>query len=202
MMATFMRPPRDAVEVFADAMRALGLISVVVAMVWWSPVDGAVFGLVLLGLVLPRFLGVRPALDIAFGVTLLIAGWSAVLDIYLTTRWWDIPVHFALNGTLAAVLYIMAIRFGVVPDPVTQRVPVAAMVVLTVCFGIAAGVLWEWGEWAGHTFIDETIFVGYEDTLGDLAVGAAGAAVAGLSGRYLAGESRWVGQPAVAAAAV
>ncbi len=63
MIATFVRPPRGAAEVVADAVRVLGLVSVVVAIVGWSPVDGAVFALVLLGLVLPRFLdrcGQRP----------------------------------------------------------------------------------------------------------------------------------------------
>lgn len=201
MIATFLRPPRGPAEVFADAVRVLGLVSVVVAIVGWSPVDGAVFALVLLGLVLPRFLGVRPGLDAAFGISLLVAGWSSVLDIYLTTKWWDLPVHFALNGLLAAVLYILAIRLGVVPDPAVDRVPIAAMAVLTVSFGLAAGVLWEWGEWAGHTFIDETIFVGYQDSLGDLAVGAVGALAAGLCGRFLTADSRWVAAPRVAARA-
>ena len=40
--------------------------------------------------------------------------------------------------------------------------------------GAAAAVLWEVGEWAGHTFLDPRISVGYEDTIGDLVAGLAG----------------------------
>lgn len=198
MIATFLRPPRGPAELFADAMRVLGLLSGVVALIGWSAVDAAVFGLVLLGLVLPRFLGARPALDAAFALTLLVAGWSAVTDLYLVVRWWDLPVHFALNGLLAAVAYLLLIRLGYVPDPNAQRVPLAATVVLTVALGLAAGVLWEIGEWAGHTFIDETIFVGYTDSIGDLAIGGAGALAAGLAGQYLVGRSRFVEKPVAA----
>lgn len=192
MIATFMRPPREAAEYLADALRLIGLLSVVVALVGWSMVDAAVFGLVMFGLVLPRFLGVRPALDVCFGLTLLVAGWSAVLDVYLAVRWWDIPVHFLLNGLIAAVAYVLVIRLRFVPDPDLERVPLAATVTLTTALGLSAGVVWEIGEWAGHTFIDETIFVGYRDSIGDLAVGGLGALAAGLAGRYLAGDSRSV----------
>lgn len=191
MIATFLRPPRGAAELFADALRLIGVLSVLAALIGWSPVDAAVFGLVMLGLVLPRFLGARPALDVAFGVALLVAAWSSVLDVYLTTRWWDIPVHLALNGLIAAVAYLLLIRLEYVPDPHHSRVPLAT-VTLTVALGLSAGVLWEIGEWGGHTFIDETIFVGYADSIGDLAVGGIGAVLAGLAGRYLTGESRFV----------
>ncbi|WP_418606141.1 hypothetical protein [Georgenia sp. SUBG003] len=51
------------------------------------------------------------------------------------------------------------------------------MVALAV--GLALAVVWELGEWAGHTYLDPAIFVSYDDTIGDLAAGGAGAAVAG-----------------------
>ncbi|MEG9492047.1 MAG: hypothetical protein MIJ73_04485 [Microbacterium aurum] len=35
-------------------------------------------------------------------------------------------------------------------------------------------------EWAGRRFISYEIFVGYQDTIGDMAIGGVGAAVAGL----------------------
>ena len=202
MIATFLRAPHTLAELLADAVRVLGLVSVVVALIGWTPVDAAVFGLVMIGLVAPRFLGVRPALDIPFGVWLLVAGWSSVIDVYRAISWWDLLVHFFTNGALAAVLYILLIRVGYVPDPAAGRVPLGATVVLTVALGMAAGVLWEWGEWAGHTFLDPTIFVGYTDTLSDLALGAAGSLTAGLAGRYFTAQSRFVGaRSAVPAAA-
>ncbi|MGC5171831.1 hypothetical protein ACLQ2Q_14385 [Microbacterium sp. DT81.1] len=195
MKATFLRPARGVAELCADGVRVLGVLSIIAAMIWWSPVDVAVFALVLLGLVIPRFLGIRPALDAAFGIALLVAGWSAVLDTYAQVRYWDLVVHFALNGLLAAVLYILAVRLAVVPDPATEQVSRGAIVSLTVAFGLAAGVVWEVAEWAGHTFVDPTIYVGYEDSIGDLAVGGLGALVAGLAGRYLSAESRYIATP-------
>ena len=175
----------------------LGLLSILATLIWWSPVDVAVFALVQLGLVAPRFLGIRPALDAAFGVALLVAGWSAVLDLYTRVLYWDLVVHFTLNGLIAAVLYIVAVRAGAVPDPARERVPLGAIVGLTVAFGLAAGVMWELAEWVGHTFIDETIYVGYDDSIGDLAIGGLGSVVAGFCGRYLSAESRYVPQSPV-----
>ena len=51
----------------------------------------------------------------------------------------------------------------------------------TVAIGLAAGVLWEIGEWWGHHVVDDAIFVTYDDTIGDLAAGGAGALVAGIA---------------------
>ena len=129
------------------------------------------------------------------------AGWSAVLDLSTRVPYWDLLVHFVLNGLVAAVLYIVAVRAGAVPDPARVRVPLGAVVALTVAFGLAAGVLWELAEWVGHTFIDETIYVGYDDSISDLAVGGLGALAAGLGGRYLSADSRFVNAPAIARAA-
>jgi len=178
-------------------VRVLGLLSMVATLIWWAPVDAAVFALVQLGLVMPRFLGIRPALDIAFGISLLVAGWSAVLELYTHILYWDLLVHFTLNGLLAAVLYVLAVRRGAVPDPSTDAVPLGATVTLTVAFGLAAGVVWEVAEWAGHTFVDSGIYVGYTDSIADLAFGGLGALAAGLAGRYLSGASRYIAEPAV-----
>jgi len=181
-------------------VRVLGLLSIVATLIWWAPVDVAVFALVQLGLVMPRFLGIRPALDAAFGIALLVAGWSAVLNLYTEVLYLDLVVHFALNGLIAAVLYVVAVRTGAVPDPARERVALGAIVALTVAFGLAAGVVWELAEWVGHTFVDETIYVGYDDSISDLTIGGLGSLVAGLAGRYLSAESRFVGAPAVARA--
>lgn len=193
MIRTFLRPPDGAADWIADGVRVLGAVSIVAALIGWTPIDAATFALVMLGLVLPRFLGARPALDIACGVTLLIAGWSAVLEIYLTVRWWDLPVHFALNGLVATVAFLLLVRLGGLPGPDSGIMPRWAVVVVTTALGLAAGTLWEIAEWAGHTFLDDTIYVGYDDTIGDLVVGAAGAVVAGLAAPYLMAHSRFVG---------
>ena len=190
MTSTLVRAPSGLAETVADALRVLALIAIVVAAIGWGAVAGWSVALVAGGMILPRLLGIRPSVDIAFGLVLQVAVWSSVLDIYLTTRWWDLPVHFLVNGLCAALLYLLLMRFRVVADADTLPRPVLSAVVTTVALGLALGVLWEIFEWIGHTFIDEAIFVGYTDTIGDLVWGAAGALAAGLGMRWLAGPAR------------
>lgn len=192
MIQTFLRVPRGAAEMTADALRLLGVVSIVVALIGWPWVDVAVFALALVGLVIPRFLGVRPGLDIAFCIIVLVAAWSVLLELYDALEYLDFVVHFFLNGLTAAVLYILAVRLEVVPDPTRTPVPLGAIVALTTAFGLAAGVIWELAEWIGYTYIDDSIFVSYDDTIADFAAGGLGSILAGLFGRYLVDESRYV----------
>lgn len=192
MIQTFLRVPRGAAEVIADGLRLVGAISIVIALIGWPWVDVAVFALALVGLVIPRFLGIRPGLDIAFCIIVLVAAWSALLELYDAIEYLDLVIHFFLNGLTAAVLYILAVRLDIVPDPTTTPVRLGAIVALTTAFGLAAAVLWELAEWVGHTYIDESIFVGYDDTIADFAAGALGSLGAGLFGRSLIDESRYV----------
>ena len=53
------------------------------------------------------------------------------------------------------------------------------MVVLTGLLGLALGALWEMVEWFGYAFLTDAIYVTYEDTVGDMAVGGLGALCAG-----------------------
>jgi hypothetical protein len=192
MIRTFLRSPRGPAEVTADLVRLVGVLSVVVAIAGWPPLDVAVFALALLGLVVPRFLGVRPEVDIAFGVVVLVAAWSALLELYDAMEYWDFVVHFVLNGLVAAVLYILAVRLDMVPDPSRTAVRTGAIIALTTAFGLAAAVFWEMAEWVGFTFVDKSIFVDYDDTIADFAAGALGSLTAGLAGRYSVGETRYV----------
>jgi len=189
MVETFLRLPRDAAEVLADVLRVLGLVSGIVAGVLHGPVQLAVFGLVAIGLVAPRFLGVRPALDIATSFVLLGAAWTSALDLYVLTPAIDIPVHLLLNGLLAALAVVLFQRVDLLP-----ALPPRSLVLVTLAIGVMAGVLWEVGEWAGNRFVDPSILVGYDDTIGDLVVGGLGALCAGLLMPWVTAESRWRGQ--------
>jgi hypothetical protein len=195
MIESFLRAPSGAL-LLADAVRLAGLMSVVAVLLWWSPVDVAVFALSMIGLVLPRFLGVRPALDAAFGVSLLVAAWFSVLGLYVSAPLVDLPVHFVLNGLVAVIAWVLLARVGVLPESLHVRRPRLGAAVLVTALGVVGGVLWEFGEWAGHSFVDPTIFVGYTDTLGDLAVGALGSLLAGAAAGYLTAH-QW--RPTVAA---
>jgi hypothetical protein len=186
VITTFLRPPHSVGQIVADGIRVLGVLSLVAAFVWCGPVEVAVFALALLGLVVPRFLGIRAAFDIGFGLIVLIAAWSNVFDLYTRVPGWDIVIHFIANGLTAAVLYVLFIRLlSRDAGGGTTEFPSWAAIVLTTAFGLAAGVVWEFGEWVGHTYIDSAIFVNYDDTIGDLAAGALGAIVAGTVLRYL-----------------
>jgi hypothetical protein len=190
VIETFLRRPLDAGEVVADVVRLLGLVSGIVAGLVFGPVQFAVFSLALIGFVAPRFLGVRPAVDVLTGLVLLVAAWGSALDLYVLAGPIDIPVHLLLNGLLAALAVVALTRLGVLPP-----LPRGARIVVTTSIGVVLGVLWEIGEWAGNRFVDADIFVGYDDTVGDLAIGGLGALLAGLAMPWVLSDSRWRGAP-------
>jgi hypothetical protein len=186
---TFLRRPHGAVWA-ADVLRVLTLLSVPVALVGWGPVAFAVMLLALLGAVVPRMLGLRPTFDVAVVLLSLVAAWSSPLDWYTTVFLWDKVVHVVLVGLLAALVYVIASDAGVVAAAPKVGVVLSALVSLAA--GLAIGSVWEMGEWLGHNFVDATIYVGYDDTIGDLAADGFGALVAGFALPWLSRERRVV----------
>jgi hypothetical protein len=180
MRRAFLHWPRTSAELSADVVRLLAVLSVIAGAIWWTPTDAGILAFALPATLLPRFLGVRPAFDITYGVTILVAAWSNVLDLYTSIAWWDLAVHFVATGVVAAMLCVLLSRWGVVPwQPETRamrRVPLLVVPVLA----LAISALWEMVEWFGHTFISDDIFVAYADTIGDMAVGGLGGVVAGI----------------------
>jgi hypothetical protein len=191
---TFLRRPHGVLEYVADAVRVVAALSVVVVGVGWGVVEIAVLMLALLGTLVPRMLGLRATFDLMVGVAALGAAWSSVFELYTRITGYDTVVHFVLNGLLAAVFVVLAHRAGWVVSPDhgdgrggAGRSARVGSVLVTVAFGLAAGTLWEMGEWAGHTLVDSAIFVGYDDTIGDLAAGGLGSLLAGLALPFLVG---------------
>jgi len=176
----FLRRPRGAAEYAADAVRVLGALSVVAAAVWWQPTDAGVVAFTLPALVAPRFLGLRAVPDIVLQLVVLVAAWSNVFDLYQTLAAWDIVVHFSCTGMLTLVAYLLLARAGIVPAPGLPRFTARAAVVLSVVLGLALSAVWEMIEWAGWRFISSAIHVSYQDSIGDMAAGGAGALVAGI----------------------
>ncbi|MBO0920234.1 hypothetical protein J1G42_05270 [Cellulomonas sp. zg-ZUI222] len=164
-------------------VRAVGVACVLVAVVVRGPVDTALFALVLAGLVAPPAAGAPRALDAAYGIGLIVAAWSGALDLYQSVGWLDVVMHLVVTGLVAAVAHLLlARRTGAALDPAAaagggQR---AGVVAVTASLGLALSVLWEIGEYLGNTYVDDTIYVGYADTIGDLVAGGIGSAVAGL----------------------
>ncbi|WP_417509503.1 DUF2238 domain-containing protein [Microbacterium sp.] len=179
MIQNFLRRPQTVAEACADAVRVLGALSVIIAAVWFDLTDAGVLAFALPGLLIPRFLGTRAWVDITFGATLLVAAWSNVFDLYTRVVGWDLIVHFACTAALAMVACLLLRRTGTITGP-DFRSAMIATVLITTMLGLALSALWEMIEWLGCTYISDEIFVEYEDTISDMAVGGLGAAGAGF----------------------
>lgn len=175
-------------------VRVAGAVSVLVALVARGPVDALLLVLVLGGLVVPVVVRVPAALDAAYGASLLAAAWCAVLELYQAVPWLDVVAHVVVTGLVAAVAHLVLARTtGAVLDPaavdptgapdphaVRGRATRVGAVVVTLALGLALSALWEVGEYVGHTYVDDAIFVTYADTVGDLVAGGLGSLAAGL----------------------
>lgn len=177
MIQNFLRRPRGIGELTADAVRIVAVLGVVAAAIWWSPTDAGILALALPAVLAPRFLTVRPGFDVAFGATVLIAAWSNVLDLYRSIVGWDLLVHFACTGLVAAMILVAFGHFGIVAR--SADLPRRAAVVLTPIIALAASAVWEMIEWLGYEFVSDEIFVTYTDTIGDMVAGGLGGIVAG-----------------------
>jgi hypothetical protein len=162
--------------VATDLVAVAGVASFVAAF-WWGGVVVALFALVLLGLAVPRVVRMPGWLQAATGATLILGAWGAVLDWYVAVSWLDVVVHAVANGLLAAVALVGMQRAGMLPD----RLPASGTVLVATALGALLAVVWEGGEWFGHTLLDDSIGVGYDDTIGDLVCGTVGSFAAGLA---------------------
>lgn len=185
MIDNFIRPPKGFSELFADLLRIAGLFSFFLAVIFFELTEAAVIAFTLPGLMIARFLGMKPFPDAFLSVSLLIAAWSNVFELYTSIAWWDLVVHFMCAGGLAVLAYILLARFGAVPTPSGSTFTPAGGIIVTAALGLALGVLWEVIEWVGFTYITSQIYVTYEDTISDLVVGGLGALVCGFAVAYL-----------------
>ncbi|HYI31850.1 MAG TPA: hypothetical protein VEX88_00125 [Glaciibacter sp.] len=177
MRENFLRPPGTVGEWIADLLRVAGVLCIAVAAIGWTWTDAGIVALALPALVAPKFIGVRAWFDIAYEVTVLVAAWSNVFDLYTTVVGWDLIVHFTLTGLSAALMYVLLARADIVALPGGRR---AAPIVLATTMGLALSALWEMVEWIGWTLIGDDIFVAYQDSIGDMVAGGLGALAAGL----------------------
>jgi hypothetical protein len=181
VIENFLRPPEGRTAIAADGVRVLGLLSVLVAAIWWTATDAGVLALVLPALLLPRFIRARPLFDVVYGVVLLVAAWSNVFDLYTRISWWDLAVHLTCTGVVAAMVFLLLEHVGIITTPRSGPVTAAVPIVLTTLIGLAASAVWEMIEWLGKTFVSEEIFVAYDDKIADMAIGGVGAVLAGVA---------------------
>ncbi|MFC0681744.1 hypothetical protein ACFFGH_28265 [Lysobacter korlensis] len=170
--------------VIADIARIGALVSVPVAWLMLGIGEGLLFAVLFVGLLVPRLTKVPRPFDAAFGLTMLAATWSSALGWYRMIPWLDILIHGVTNGAIAAMVYLVLARLGVVRDLHDPDRSLAhsnvTVAVLTTSFGLALGAIWEFLEWSVENFTDIRVHVGYDDSIGDMAIGGSGSLVAGL----------------------
>ncbi|MBG6181593.1 hypothetical protein [Arthrobacter sp. CAN_A1] len=180
MIDDLLRPPETPWAVAADGVRGAALLSVIAVLLWWGPVEFAVLFLVLGGVLLSRMIPVDSRIDTAYGVVLLVAAWSAVTDLYEVVSWWDLAIHTVATAAIAPIAYLLLLRMGYLPRPEATRRAATGVTILTLALGLSLSVVWEFAEWGGNRYITNEINVGYEDTLGDIAVGGLGSLASGV----------------------
>ncbi|MBM3714959.1 MAG: hypothetical protein FJW64_04360 [Actinobacteria bacterium] len=176
LYANLKRPPRSATEWLADIVRAAAIITVIVSVFTLPGTDTAVLSMALPAVMLSRMIGLRSGLDLITCVTVFVAAGSNVLELYRAWTGWDLIVHLACTGVLAAVALILLQDSGVVAATGRRRTPI----VLATLSGLALSAVWEMVEWFGYRFITDAIFVTYDDTIGDMMAGGLGALVVGV----------------------
>jgi hypothetical protein len=171
-----------ASRVLADLLRAATLVSGLAVVVWLGGHGAVAFFVVFGVMLLSRFLKVAAPFDAAFCATLLAAVWARQQQWYVTVSWVDEAVHSVTPGAAAVATYLMLARLDVMPDVqeelgATRRF---SLVPLVTFIGLGLAALWECYEWGAEQLSPEGTHVGYTDTISDLALGGAGALVAGV----------------------
>lgn len=176
MYANLQRPPRSVTDWLADLVRAVAIVAVIVSLFTLPFTDFAVLSMSLPAVMLSRMIGLRSGLDLVTCVTVFVAAGSNVIDLYRAWTGWDLVVHLACTGVLAAVALVLLEDARVIAPTGRRRIPI----VIATITGLAFSAAWEMVEWFGYRFITDAIFVTYDDTIGDMMAGGAGALVAGV----------------------
>jgi hypothetical protein len=109
------------------------------------------------------------ALDILVVAPFLVDVLGNTFDLYDTISWWDDLNHFVNWGLLSLAIGLFVLRF---------RLPALATFALVVGMGAVAAIIWELGEYVAFIRNSDELDTAYEDTLGDMLLGLAGATVA------------------------
>ncbi|QCX29217.1 hypothetical protein FC770_09875 [Nocardioides jishulii] len=159
------------------------MVCLVPAVALDGAIGGALMFLVLGGCMVPRLLGTSLTVDALHCTVLLVAAWAALLDWYVAVPWLDLVVHAMATGLLAVMVWHLLHDLGVLSHGTgAVAVRVEALAGIT-SMGALLALLWEIGEWLGHTYLDPAIQVGYDDTVTDLLAGVVGAFLAGVAAR-------------------
>ncbi|MEV7647276.1 hypothetical protein [Arthrobacter sp. NPDC089319] len=180
----------------ADAGRLLGAVLVAASWLVAGWPAAAAMLLVCGGQWLLRWYLLGRPVDAVGQLVLLAAGWFSAVGLYHQVSWLDAVMH-TLASLVVALLAAELLRAELLTAGRTPAVGASAPAgapapsagsgshsgwtgvvvpaVVLVCVTVTLGVVWELGEWLGHTYITPEIGVGYDDTIGDLAANLIGA---------------------------
>jgi len=165
----------------------LALISLVKGDELWAAAGFVSFFLTFLPAIVKRELDVSVGieLEILIAIALLLHILGGTLELY--TRYnWDYLTHF-VSSMLIALIGLVSI-YTIDRYAVSIELSPLALAFLTVVFTVAAGVLWEIGEFASDAFFGTVEQYSYYDTMHDLVIDAlGGVCVAVLAPRYVRG---------------
>ena len=159
-----------------DLLRAVAFLSVPAAWAHAGFASGACLFLVCGAVMGIRWLGYRPDADAAACLVLLAAAWAAVTGLYEVVPGLDLLAHVAGTAVATAAVWQALRRL----DPAAGSPNPWVRAVLLVGLAAVLSVLWEVGEWLGHHLVDQTIRVGYDDTVTDLLAGLLGGGIVAL----------------------
>lgn len=97
-----------------------------------------------------------------------------LMDLWERFGWYDDVVHF--YATFALTLVLALYLYG--PVLTGARRSTLPLVLVIASVGLAIGALWELAEWMYDWYVPGDVILGKPDTMGDLALDAAGAFLA------------------------
>jgi hypothetical protein len=165
-----------------DLLRLTPLLGALVAvLIGETAHTGELLGTSLIVLA-PRVFNVQRTFDLVFQLGMGLAIWGNVLSLFERIYGYDKIVHFVLPCGTAMLLYIALCHLRLVPDlnedaGLHDR---AAMVLITLAFGLTVGGIFEMWEWFSNTLLGTRMFVTYGDSIGDLIDDTVGALMGGV----------------------
>lgn len=110
------------------------------------------------------------------------------MDLYDSVVWFDDWMHFVNTGLLAAALILLTLPRSSGRMRTVER---------ALAFGATSAIAWELAEHFAFISRSSDRAFAYADTLGDLALGTAGAVVGGLAVHHLRQQGRLLDPPAL-----
>ena len=148
-------------KAFAGRALVYPISALIVPVAWWATARRR-----------GRAPGYPYAVDILLVLPFLIDTAGNALDLYDTIHWWDDANHLVNWGLLTAAFGQLLVRLPL------GRLNTFA---LALGFGAFTAVLWEFAEYVTFIRNSRELETAYTDTLGDLALGLTGAALAAFA---------------------